>query len=340
MTDQHDPLVGPRPTLADRPDESVIDTTTLLVDRGSAVPVLQDRTATVSGRGIAPPPQPPPAPPVPQRPDWSVRATVARSLAVVLLVMALVLAFAAWFGGARFAAEQERGFRAYERTVPLLADNTLADAPWPSGVPVAKMRLPKFDRNVAVFPGGSRTDLEKGPAYDPSTAFPGEIGNSVIIGRRTTYGAPFSRVPELVKGDQIVLSTPAGNLAFRVISTEELDHKDGRIYEEATDRQITLVTNAGRLSLSRVVVVKAVAYTGSFDASVREPVRARVQQRSFAPGIFALFAAMATLLVVAAVNWLPKLYTRRTSWVMVVPFLAALSVPIARELLLLLPRTV
>ncbi len=324
-------------------EEELVETIPLLVDPAGPSPVLIGSGATVSSIGS--PPLPPltlpPAPPTTgDRRDWSVRGTVARSIAVVLLVVSLVVAFAAWFGGARFAAEQERAFSAYDRTVPLIADNTIAEQPWPAGVPVAKIRFPKFDRNLAVFPGGSRSDLERGPAYDPSTTFPGELGNSVIIGRRTTYGAPFSRVGELIAGDQLLLSTPAGNLAFRVTSNDELDHKDGRIYEASSDRQLTLVTNGGLISPTRVRVVKAVAYAGSFDRSVREPVRAKVVQRSFAPALFLLIAGVAALLVVAAVRWLPALYTRRTSWVLVLPFLAALSVPLARELLLLLPRTV
>ena len=36
---------------------------------------------------------------------------------------------------------------------------------------------------------------------------PGEVGTCVIAGHRTTYGAPFNRVDELVNGDQIILET-------------------------------------------------------------------------------------------------------------------------------------
>jgi sortase A len=36
---------------------------------------------------------------------------------------------------------------------------------------------------------------------------PGEVGACVIAGHRTTYGAPFNRVNELVNGDQIILET-------------------------------------------------------------------------------------------------------------------------------------
>jgi sortase A len=58
-----------------------------------------------------------------------------------------------------------------------------------------------------VVEGVSHEDLKKGPGHFPGTNLPGQLGNVVISGHRTTYGAPFNRLDELHTGDPIVLET-------------------------------------------------------------------------------------------------------------------------------------
>jgi sortase A len=58
-----------------------------------------------------------------------------------------------------------------------------------------------------VVEGVSHDDLKKGPGHFPGTDLPGQLGNVVISGHRTTYGAPFNRLDELHTGDAIVLET-------------------------------------------------------------------------------------------------------------------------------------
>src|SRR5699024_7719983 len=46
--------------------------------------------------------------------------------------------------------------------------------------------------------------LDFGPGHWPGTAMPGELGNVVIAGHRTSHNADFRRVDELVAGDEII----------------------------------------------------------------------------------------------------------------------------------------
>ena len=46
-------------------------------------------------------------------------------------------------------------------------------------------------------------DLKEGPGHYPGTPLPGQAGNSAIAGHRTTYGAPFNRIDELVTFDAL-----------------------------------------------------------------------------------------------------------------------------------------
>lgn len=75
----------------------------------------------------------------------------------------------------------------------------------------AIMRIPRLggwnDKPPVVVEGVGVEDLKKGPGHIPGTALPGEIGNVVLSGHRTTYGAPFNRFDELQPGDVVVLET-------------------------------------------------------------------------------------------------------------------------------------
>lgn len=92
----------------------------------------------------------------------------------------------------------------------------------PLGTGFAKIYVPELGRDfVKVVVEGVGTDnLKKGPGHYPKTARPGEMGNVVIAGHRTTYGAPFHRVDELEPGDAIVLETADLWFTYRVRSQE------------------------------------------------------------------------------------------------------------------------
>ena len=73
------------------------------------------------------------------------------------------------------------------------------------------------DKAKVVVEGVGHEDLKRGPGHYPGTALPGEIGNMVISGHRTTYGAPFNRIDELDVGDAIVLETRDTCFTYRMI---------------------------------------------------------------------------------------------------------------------------
>ena len=63
-------------------------------------------------------------------------------------------------------------------------------APSPAPLPeqaVALLRLPRFgDYEKLVVEGTDRDALKEGPGHQPGTAMPGQIGNVVLAGYRTT----------------------------------------------------------------------------------------------------------------------------------------------------------
>lgn len=88
------------------------------------------------------------------------------------------------------------------------------------GQPGGFIEIPKIGlRTKAFVEGVAKADLRKGPGHYPTTPFPGNPGNAGIAGHRTTYGAPFNRIDELVPGDEIVTYTSQGRFVYRVIES-------------------------------------------------------------------------------------------------------------------------
>jgi LPXTG-site transpeptidase (sortase) family protein len=84
------------------------------------------------------------------------------------------------------------------------------------GDPMSRIVIPKFGVDTIVVEGTSSEALKAGAGHYPQTPLPGRPGNVAIAGHRTTYGRPFNRVEQLVKGDKIYLVTPVGRYTYEV----------------------------------------------------------------------------------------------------------------------------
>ena len=73
--------------------------------------------------------------------------------------------------------------------------------------------------HYVVVEGVGTDDLRKGPGHYPGTALPGQRGNVVVSGHRTTYLAPFSRLDELRPGDPVIFEMVDGWYTYRVVGT-------------------------------------------------------------------------------------------------------------------------
>lgn len=88
-------------------------------------------------------------------------------------------------------------------------DRILRREPVPdAGDPLGTIRIPDIGLRWTVVEGVSRSDLKNGAGHMPDTPLPGQPGNSVVSGHRTTYGAPFNEIDELQPGDFIFWDSP------------------------------------------------------------------------------------------------------------------------------------
>lgn len=136
------------------------------------------------------------------------------------------------------------------------------------GGALARLHIPRFGPGYAevVVEGVATRDLKKGPGHYPGTALPGELGNSVLSGHRTTYGAPFNRLDELLPDDAVVLETQDAWFTYRVTGTTVVSPTaiavtypvPGRPGERPTQRLLTLTTCNPKYSASQRLVVRGV----------------------------------------------------------------------------------
>jgi sortase A len=133
------------------------------------------------------------------------------------------------------------------------------------GRAVAMLKIPRLgdDYRYAVVEGTDRDRLRMGPGHYPGTAMPGEIGNFVLSGHRTTYAAPFNRIGELRRGDDIVVEAREARYTYRVTRTRiveptEVDVMDpvpGQPGREPTKALITLSTCHPEYSAAQRLIV-------------------------------------------------------------------------------------
>ncbi len=64
--------------------------------------------------------------------------------------------------------------------------------------------------------GTDTRDLREGPGHWPETPLPGQGGNFVVSGHRTTYGAPFRKFDKVKEGDLVDLVLPYAVARYRV----------------------------------------------------------------------------------------------------------------------------
>lgn len=84
------------------------------------------------------------------------------------------------------------------------------------GDAIARLRIPSLGVSEIVVNGTDKESLKRGPGRYLGSAMPGEGELVYIAGHRTTYGAPFSRIDQLRKGDRVYLQLPYGTFEYAI----------------------------------------------------------------------------------------------------------------------------
>jgi sortase A len=96
------------------------------------------------------------------------------------------------------------------------------------GQGIGRIRIPRIDQDVVLVEGTDTASLQKGPGHYPrsdnpatrragdGSAFPGQGRTVGFAGHRTTYLAPFRRLDELQRGDEVLIEMPYANFTYEL----------------------------------------------------------------------------------------------------------------------------
>jgi sortase A len=126
----------------------------------------------------------------------------------------------------------------------------------------ARMRVPRVGLDAVVFEGIGAETLAKGPGHMPGTSLPGQPGNSVISGHRTTHGRPFHDFDLLVPGDLIEIDTAIGTHVYEVRESFIVAPTDVWVTDQRDGGWLTLTTCNPKYSATERLIVTAELVSG------------------------------------------------------------------------------
>lgn len=134
------------------------------------------------------------------------------------------------------------------------------------GSTLGRLAIPAIEIDEVMFEGVGRETLKMGPGHMPWTPVPGQPGNSVVSGHRTTYGRPFYDLDLLEEGDRIEVETAVGLHVFEVRETLVVEPSDVWVTEHKVGAWLTLTTCHPHFSAAERLIVQAELVEGpNFD---------------------------------------------------------------------------
>lgn len=215
----------------------------------------------------------------------------------------------------------------------------------PRGAPVALLDSGAAGlHNVVVVEGTTSSDLRSGPGHVPGAALPGQAGYSAVLGRSTSFGAPFGRIGSLRPGDTITATTAQGVFTYVVQDVR----RAGDPFPPA------LASGAGRLTLATsdgpgwrsgfapggaVFVDARLQGNAQPAASTSAPSSADGLLKNDTSGLYPMILWL-QLLVVAAIGivWAGTRWGRWQAWLVGTPIALAALWGATSEMWLLLPN--
>ncbi|HYV62264.1 MAG TPA: class D sortase [Bryobacteraceae bacterium] len=104
---------------------------------------------------------------------------------------------------------------------------------------LGRLEIPSIQLTVMVREGVDDASLRKAAGHLPSSPFPGENGNVVLLGHRDTFFRPLRGIAQ---GDPIRVRTPSRSFQYVVDSIQVVAPEQSLAFENTSLRSITLIT--------------------------------------------------------------------------------------------------
>jgi sortase A len=123
------------------------------------------------------------------------------------------------------------------------------------GDAIGRIEIPSIGVEDYVVEGTDLENLRKGPGHYRETPLPGDRGTVAIAGHRTTYGAPFRKIDQLRRGQEVAVDMPYGRYVYRVESTKIVEPTDLSVLDQVRyDRLVLSACHPLYSAAQRVVV--------------------------------------------------------------------------------------
>lgn len=185
--------------------------------------------------------------------------TIRAMRAAVLLALVLALiCIGIWYGGQLLEGNDARAELESRWQDSLASPAPLSFNP---GDVVGRIVVPRIGLDaplVEMADVDDRANLNKGPAHLAGSAYPGQAGNCVIAGHRTTYARPFFSLDTMQAGDEIIVIDLGRNAyTYRVSQVLIVDPADVWVMDATPEPSVTLIACHPLFSARNRIVIKA-----------------------------------------------------------------------------------
>ena len=212
------------------------------------------------------------------------------------------------------------------------------------GAPVAYLEARVLGLTEVVGEGTTAGVLFDGAGHRRDTPLPGQVGTSVIMGRRAAFGGPFSDIASLQEGDRITVTTGQGVFEYSVIGVR-YEGDPAPLPPAANESRLMLVTAGGRAFFPEGVVRVDAELDGDAVGGPPRPVTAAglpANERFMAADTSTLWALalwlQALIALCIGVVWAWHRWGRAQTWVVFLPLLLLVGLAASGEAARLLPN--
>jgi LPXTG-site transpeptidase (sortase) family protein len=212
------------------------------------------------------------------------------------------------------------------------------------GTSVAVLAIPELGLDGVVLEGTTSAVLESGPGHRRDTVLPGQVGVSVVYGRKAAFGGPFSRLASLAPGTTIKAVTGQGESTYKVVDVRRAGQPVPAL--EAKGRLVLVTADGDPYLPTGIVAVDADLVTEAFPANPKVVTAASLTsaeqplQGDPSAWIGLLLWAQALLLASLALVWSWARWGRWETWLVGVPVMLALGVAASAQAAQLLPNLI
>jgi sortase A len=212
------------------------------------------------------------------------------------------------------------------------------------GDPLALLEIPQIGLTEVVSEGTTAGVLEKGVGHARSSVLPGQVGTSVLMGRRAAFGGPFRDLALLRKGQQFTVTTGQAKSTFRVLDVRHAGDPIPAAPAAGAGR-LQLITATGPMYRPTGVVrvdadlVTAVQGAPTLTVNIAPLLKAEYPLQGDPSVLMPLVLwAQALLIAAALVAWARVRWGFWQSWIVGVPLLSMLGLAVADRVAQLLPN--